>query len=328
MKNIKDVAKKAGVSAGTVSKVLKGYRNISRATREKVLSAVNELGYIPNSAASTLSSKGSKKIGIYMYINDKFQQIDEINMLYVMGALDRCRDLGVENLIISDESLRNVRDEDYRTYFSSLSIDGILVFGLNRNDSGMLKFLEDKRFRFVVIDAPFTAENISCISIDHMKAQYDVADQIIEEGDRVVYLSGKANGYISDQRLEGIKKLQQERGFDLKIIGCDFSEDKAYEATLQFADECDVVVCASDLMAIGVRQACRRLGKRLRIAGFDGIRLLGYISNSILTVKQDFYRIGGRAVDEIVAMREGRQGREDILPYEIGRITYHSVRRK
>ena len=325
MKNIKDVAREAGVSAGTVSKVLKGYRSISEATREKVLNAVDRLGYIPNSAASTLSSKGTKKIGIYLNINDKFQQIDEINMLYVMGALDRCRELGVENLIISDESLRSVRYEDYRSYFSSLSIDGIIVFGLNKNDEGMLKMLQDKRFKFAVIDASFIDDNISHITVDQQQAQYDVARQVVEPGDRVLYLAGKENSFIADWRQTGIERLQKEMGFDLKIVRCDFSEAKAFAAAEEFVDEYDCVVCASDLMAIGVRQACKRMGKRVRIAGFDGIRLLGYVSSSIITVKQDFYQFGYRAVDEIMALREGNPGREVLLPYEIGHIHYRSV---
>ena len=325
MKNIKDVAREAGVSAGTVSKVLKGYSSISEATREKVLNAVDRLGYIPNSAASTLSSKGTKKIGIYLNINDKFQQIDEINMLYVMGALDRCRELGVENLIISDESLWSVRYEDYRSYFSSLSIDGIIVFGLNKNDEGMLKMLQDKRFKFAVIDADFVDENISHITVDQRQAQYDVARQVVEPGDRVLYLAGKENSFIADWRQTGIERLQKEMGFDLKIVRCDFSEAKAFAASEEFANKYDCVVCASDLMAIGVRQACKRMGKRVRIAGFDGIRLLGYVSSSIITVKQDFYQFGYRAVDEIMALREGNPGREVLLPYEIGHIHYRSV---
>ena len=325
MKNIKDVAREAGVSAGTVSKVIKGYSSISEATREKVLSAVDRLGYIPNSAASTLSSKGTKKIGIYLNINDKFQQIDEINMLYVMGALDHCRELGVENLIISDESLRSVRYEDYRSYFSSLSIDGIIVFGLNKNDEGMLKMLQDKRFKFAVIDACFIDDNISHITVDQQQAQYDVARQVVEPGDRVLYLAGKENSFIADWRQTGIERLQKEMGFDLKIVRCDFSEAKAFVAAEEFVDEYDCVVCASDLMAIGVRQACKRMGKRVRIAGFDGIRLLGYVSSSIITVKQDFYQFGYRAVDEIMALREGNPGREVLLPYEIAHIHYRSV---
>lgn len=77
---ISDVAKRAGVSISTVSKVLKNYANISDGTKEKVIIAVKELNYIPNSIASALSSKKYEKVALYIYINDLKQSIDEMNM--------------------------------------------------------------------------------------------------------------------------------------------------------------------------------------------------------------------------------------------------------
>ena len=325
MITIKDVAKKAGVSAGTVSKVLKGYTNISDETKAIVLEAVRELGYIPNSAASTLSSKGKRKIAIYICINDKFQQIDEINMLYLMGALDKCRQLEVESITVYKEALERIEHDDYQMYFNSLSADSVVVFGLNKDDEKIHRLLENRNFKFVVVDAPIVRDNISCVLIDHKQAQYDVAEKIVAEGDRVVYLSGKKNGYVTDMRLRGIKELQKDKGFDLEIIEGDFSEQKAYEETLKFAYRCDAVVCASDLMAIGVKNACKDLGVDLKISGFDGIRLMGYVGNRIITVKQNFYEIGARTIEEIIRLRQEETGREVIEPYEIGRISYQSV---
>ena len=72
---IKDVASLSGVSESTVSKVLKNYPNISEKTREKVMQVVKETGYMPNAVASNLSSKAKNRIALYVYINDKFQQI-------------------------------------------------------------------------------------------------------------------------------------------------------------------------------------------------------------------------------------------------------------
>ena len=67
---IKDVAERAGVSISTVSKVLKNYNNISDETRARVLEAVKDLNYIPNTTASNLSSKKKEKVALYIYIND------------------------------------------------------------------------------------------------------------------------------------------------------------------------------------------------------------------------------------------------------------------
>ena len=325
MISIKDVAAKANVSAGTVSKVLKGYTNISDETKKIVMRAVNELGYVPNSAASTLSSKGKKKIAIYIYINDKFQQIDEINMLYLLGALDRCRELGIESVMVANDTLERLQHDTCLTYFSSLSADSVIVFGLNKDDRMMLEMLDTPQFKFVVIDAPIVKDNVSCIYIDQQQAQYDVANQVIADGDRVLYFSGKKNGYVSEMRLKGIKQLQKDRQFYLKVIDGEFSEAVAYQQTLNLADSFDCIVCASDLMAIGAKKACKELGLYVKIAGFDGIRLMGYVGSAIPTVKQNFYNIGYRSVDEMIRLREGESGQEVIMPYEIDRISYQSV---
>lgn len=325
MISIKDVAARAKVSAGTVSKVLKGYTNISEETKKNVMQAVNELGYVPNSAASTLSSKGKKKLAIYIYINDKFQQIDEINMLYLMGALDRCRELGIETVTVYNETLERLQHDTCLSYFSSLSADSVIVFGLNKDDRMMLDMLESPRFNFVVVDAPIVRENTSCIYIDQQKAQYDVANQVIAEGDRVIYFSGKKNGYVSEMRLEGIRQLQKDKNFELTVIDGEFSEAIAYKKTLELAEQYDCIVCASDMMAIGAKKACKELGIYVKISGFDGIRLMGYVGSAIPTVRQNFYNIGSRCVDEIMRLREGESGQEVIMPYEIDRISYRSV---
>ncbi|MEA4875547.1 LacI family DNA-binding transcriptional regulator, partial [Anaerorhabdus sp.] len=93
---ISDVAKKAGVSIGTVSKVLKNYSYVSEETRKKVMDAVKELNYIPNSIASALSSKKHAKVALYTYINDAKQAIDEINMQYLLGAFSQAKEYDLE----------------------------------------------------------------------------------------------------------------------------------------------------------------------------------------------------------------------------------------
>ena len=254
---IKDVASLSGVSESTVSKVLKNYPNISEKTREKVMQVVKETGYMPNAVASNLSSKAKNRIALYVYINDKFQQIDEINMLYLLGAFNVAKKLNLELITIFH--------------------DAIVVFGLNRDDDKMISLLDDKRFKFVVIDAPLDSDNVASLYIDHAEGQYDVASQIVRENDRVLYLSGKENGYVTDMRLKGIKKLAEERHCSLTIRNGEFSENRAYEIAREEAEEYDDIVCASDLMAIGVRKA---LGSdsRVRVSGFDGIRLMGYVA--------------------------------------------------
>ncbi|MBQ2213941.1 MAG: LacI family DNA-binding transcriptional regulator [Erysipelotrichaceae bacterium] len=318
---IKDVASLSGVSESTVSKVLKNYPNISEKTREKVMQVVKETGYMPNAVASNLSSKAKNRIALYVYINDKFQQIDEINMLYLLGAFNVAKKLNLELITIFHDAIENLSQEEYATYFLSRSVDVIVVFGLNRDDDKMISLLDDKRFKFVVIDAPLDSDNVASLYIDHAEGQYDVASQIVRENDRVLYLSGKENGYVTDMRLKGIKKLAEERHCSLTIRNGEFSENRAYEIAREEAEEYDDIVCASDLMAIGVRKA---LGSdsRVRVSGFDGIMLMGYVADDVITCRQDFYSIGKHALYEAVELKKGKEPEHITVPYEITKIEH------
>ena len=112
---------------------------------------------------------------------------------------------------------------------------------------------EEKNFYFCVIDAPITNEKTSSVMIDHKKGQYEVAKAIIEPEytRKVLYLAGKKNGYVTDMRIEGIMQLQKEYGFNLILEYAEFSEKQAYNLTMRYGSDVNLIVCASDLMAIG-----------------------------------------------------------------------------
>ena len=131
---INDVADKAGVSIGTVSKVLNNYSNVSKETREKVLKAAKELNYVPNTIASALSSKNNTRVAVYVYINDQRQAIDEINMQYLQGSFTMASTVGLNVITVFNYSVSNLNVDELIQYFNAQGISGILVFGLNKED--------------------------------------------------------------------------------------------------------------------------------------------------------------------------------------------------
>ena len=96
MVSIRDVAKRAGVAISTVSKVLNNYPNVSEDTREKVNRAVTELNFVPNSVAAALSSKQAGRVALLVNLNVKTSAIDEINMQYISGALNKAMELNLD----------------------------------------------------------------------------------------------------------------------------------------------------------------------------------------------------------------------------------------
>ena len=317
---IKDIAEMAGVSASTVSKVLRNYPNISPKTRDKVMAVISSTGFIPNAVASALSSKKNNRIALFVFINDKFQQIDEINMLYIQGAFDSARKENLELVTVFNDSIDKLTCEETARYFHSIFADTIIVFGINKNDEKIHYLAENELFKMVVVDACIEGNGISTVMVDHKKGQYEVADRVCDFGDTVLYIKGKDDGYITDMRLEGMKKLAEEKKLKLDIVSGDFSETAAYDIVKKLTKKYDAIVCASDLMAIGARMALPE-GTDIKISGFDGIRLMGYVADDVITCRQDFYRIGSEALMAAERLRQGGQGEKVILPYEITRIT-------
>ncbi len=324
---VEDVAKRAGVSIGTVSKVLRNYSNISEVTRKKVLKAVEELNYIPNSNASALSSKSHKKVALYIYINDLKQAIDEINMQYLQGAFSQAQELGLEVVTFFNQSVAQYSAQELSIYFLSQGISAIVVYGLNKEDQVIHQIIEGGRFSIACVDATIENEKTSSVMVDHLNGQYDVAKAILDpkQHKQVLYLAGKKNGYVTDERLEGIKKLAKDLGIKLKIHHADFSEKKAYELTLKYGEECDAVVCASDLMAIGAVNALQKLKIFRPCSGYDGITLMGYVGKGMMTCKSDFYRTSQYAIKEIKRLLDGEKGRRVLLDYTIECIQYEDV---
>lgn len=134
MVTINDVAKKAGVGVSTVSKVMNNYDNISEATKKKVWDVVEELNYIPNSIAIALSSKSSRRVGLVVFINNHRQAIDEINMQYLFGAMNRSKELKLEVVTIFSTELDNKSTQDIKQHFASLRVGALIIYGLSKEN--------------------------------------------------------------------------------------------------------------------------------------------------------------------------------------------------
>ena len=325
--SINDVAEKAGVAVSTVSKVLNNYPNVSEATRTKVMNAVNELNYVPNLIASALSSKNNRRVALIIFINNQRQAIDEINMQYLFGAFDRAKELNIEVVPIFSNLIENMDEQELIRYFRSQSINGIIIYSLSKEHHEFLKLIDRKEFNVVVVDAPIHNEKTSSVMVDHFNGQYDVAKKTISEIDcrNVLYIAGGREGFVTEMRLGGIMKLRDEMGFDLEIEYCDFSEKEAYKIVLEKGDNYDVIVCASDLMAIGAVNALKKLDVFHIVCGYDGITLLGYIPFLMNTVKQDFFNVSQMAIDEMNRLLEGEAGRNVVADYEITVVRYEEV---
>lgn len=328
MANMADVAKKAGVGVSTVSKVINNYDHVSLKTRNKVLAAIKELNYVPNAIASSLSTKNGRRLGLVIFINNQRQAIDEINMQYIFGAFKEARKYNLDVVTIFSTVLKDKNADELNNYFKSLNINSLVIYGLHKEEAEFEKFIKMETLSTVVVDAPFNGKKTTSVMIDHKKAQYEITNKMLESHcniSNILYLAGRRNGFVTDLRLSGVIDAAKEANVNLNIQYADFSESKAKELTKIHAHSANIIVCASDLMAIGAVSALNELDIFRPVCGFDGITLLGYIKYEIMTVKQDFFRLSKRAISEVVNLIDGEEGKAIKLDYEIGHIMYEDV---
>ena len=126
-------------------------------------------------------------------------------------------------------------------------------------------------------------------------------------------------------RLEGMRRLAQDLKLSLLVRMGNFSELEARNITFQYAAKRDIVVCASDMMAIGAMKALIEMDIFRPVCGFDGISLMGYAGKQMHTVKQDFAGIAGEAVRELRRLMNAQPGRIVEMPYELVRLQYEDV---
>ena len=105
----------------------------------------------------------------------------------------------------------------------------------------------------------------------------------------------------------------------------EFSELAARNIALKYAKNKDCVVCASDLMAIGAMNALIDMDIFRPVCGFDGITLMGYVGKQMNTVRQDFYHISSRAVEEVKRLMDGQEGQQVVMPYSVVKMYYKDI---
>ena len=327
MVSIKDVAKEAGVAISTVSKVLNNYPNVSEETKNKVNEVVERLGFVPNAVAATLSSKRTGRVALLIKLNLHTQASDEISMQYISGAIHKAKELQLDVITVFTSMIEDMDVAEVTSYFASQGIKGIIIYGMTTKDKVLHKLIDSGSFKIVVVDAPMINESTSCISIDHAKAQYDVAKKTITENKckKILYLAGDEDGYVTEERLQGIKKLCDEKKCKLTVRNGKFSELRARELTMKYAKNSDCVVCASDIMAIGAMKALIDMDIFRPVCGFDGIILMGYAGKQMNTVRQDFAKISEEGLMELNRLMSGEKGRKVAVKHELVRIKYEDI---
>lgn len=269
MPTIKDVAKKAGVSVTAVSFVINDVPvPLSERTKERVWTAVKELGYSPNRAAQSLARRRAETIAILFLqpVSNLFADIPYSQILFGVGS--KIAASGLRLLLIPP--LESAEGKPLRKKLHKGEADGVIVVGPIRQDDKRVKELESNDLPVILVGNYKVAEKASCIDIDNFSVGYKATDYLAKIGhSSIAFLGGPLYYSYGEERFQGYKKALEENGLPYEeenVFLGDSPMEKGYEATLALLrrkNRPTAIFASTGLMGVGAIRAIRDNGLNL-----------------------------------------------------------------
>jgi len=314
----------AGVSVATVSKVFNGRKGVSEETRQRVIRIAEELDYFPNHSASQLARGITETIGVVFSMLDSKTIQDEYLIRMINGIFNNAESLGYRILVFTTNTVEH-NNQNFVQFCRSNNLAGLIIHGLDQDDPQLDKLINSE-VPCVFIDIDLSGKKTTNISVDNVNACIEVVNILAGlNHQNIAFVSGNLHSSVAQNRLIGYKKGMNAKGLPLHIIECDYSKEYAYTLSknyLLYHPEITAFFCASDLMAVGVMDACMELGYRvpedISIIGFDNLSFTQHIKPKLSTVAQNFYEIGNQAVNLLVDIAKGKKvENHNYVPYHI-----------
>ncbi len=329
MVTIKDVAKKAGVSIMTVSRVINGKSNVREDTREKVLKAIEELGYVPNSMARSLVIKKTATIGLV---------ISDVTNPFFTTVARGVEDTAITKhftVILCNTDENPEKESMYVEVLARNRVDGV-IFTSASGKKNPLKSLFIKKIPLVLIDRTIEGlEDVDVVRGDSVLGAYLLTKHLIELGHRRIgIIVGSKTISTAVDRIEGYKRALKE--FDIPIDESlikindksKFSKEDGYRLTKELLDMENpptAIFGGNNLMAVGAILAIRELGlsipEDISLVSFDDIESLSEVYPFLTVVKQPAYTMGVIATELLIRRIERKdrikEKREILLKPEL-----------
>lgn len=302
-----DVAALAGVSTQTVSRVSMGLDNVRPTTRERVLAAMAELGYAPNTAARALRYGNFRTIGV---IAHRLARTGESRT--VEAVVEAARDQGYTVTLIDVESPSSDVVSAAATRLSHQAIDGLVIIRAETATPDTLAL--PPRLPVVVSDSRFVGHH-PAVGADQADGARRATQHLLDLGHRTVHhVAGPADSAPAQLRAEAWRATLVAAGCPVPdVVEGDWTAGSGYDAGRRLATDPEVtaVFCANDEMAAGLLRALHEAGRAVpgdvSVVGFDDILLAEYLWPPLTTVVQDFDEIGRRLVGRLLEqVRTGR----------------------
>lgn len=307
MVGIKDVARRAGVSIGTVSNVVNRPHMVAAATRSRVLSVIEELGYVRDESARQLRAGRSRIMALLV--------LDLGNPFFVdvaRGAEEAAHHEGL-NVITCNSGQRLDMEASYLSMLAEQRVRGVLLSPVDTSGEALQAFRRSG-IPYVFVDRKISAAQASSVSVDDVAGGALAARHLMETGHRrIAFVNGPSILTQCRDREAGVRSAVADAGVELSVLetaALDVASGRdAGARLLGMSPRPTAVFCANDLLALGLLQAMVGAGIRvpaeMAIVGYDDVEFAGAAAVPLTSVRQPAKRLGRTAAELLIAETAG-----------------------
>lgn len=326
---IEDVARQAGVSAMTVSRVINNERNVREKTRERVLEVIDTLHYTPNTAARSLAAGDATHVGL-LYSNPSAAYLSQ----FLVGALDAARRCGCHLIIESCATEDEADQAEVARHLARAHVEGVILPPPLSESVPILTELAASETPVVTVAMGKMVENALNVRIDDFGAAAELTRHLLSLGHRrIAHITGFPSHVATVERERGFREAVREAG----LAESDYHVEQGYftyrsgleaaERLLALPEPPTAIFAANDDMAAAVVGVAHRQGLDvpgdLSVAGFDDTALATTVWPELTTVRQPISAMAAAALDMLIGeLRSRRRGQppspaEQVLDHEL-----------
>lgn len=321
---IYDVAREAGVSMATVSRVVNGNPNVKPTTRKKVIEAIKRLGYRPNAVARGLASKKTTTVGVII------PDISSVFYAELARGIEDIATMYKYNMILCNSDQNHDKELRLVNTLLEKQVDGILFMG-NKITEEHVQMFQSTHVPIILSSTRDAKCELPSVNIDYKQATYDATQLLIEKGHtRIAFISGPVEDPLTGlERIDGYKWALQKAGHPIDenmIVYGDYRYQSGLDVTkhlLELEEIPSAILAMSDEMAIGAMHCCQDNGlsipEDMEVIGFDNTRLTSMVRPRLTSVVQPMYDIGAVSMRLLTKYLNNEPVEDDtvILPHRI-----------
>jgi len=309
---IRDVARASGVSYATVSRVLSGYAFVKETTRNRVMEAVEHLGYVANLPARSLAGGHSQIIGLLV------PNLDNGYVGTITQGIDQALAHANYDLMLYTSHRHPSKESYYVSAMPNGLTEGMLLVA-PLVPAAYLDTLREQNFPYVLIDQADAADNSNVVEATNWQGAYEATRYLIDLGHaRIAFIKGSSAIRSAADRLLGYKAALADCDIPFKkelVVEGDYQQQTAYALTKRLLQSVDypptAIFASNDISAFGAMDAARECGFRIpddiSVIGFDDIPQASLVYPKLTTVRQPLEQMGKVAVKLLLERIEDRR---------------------